>query len=118
MSQKYYTERLLPVYIEAVNNARLQYTENWYLQEDNDPSHRSRKEGLAQRLKRDSWVNTLKHPPQSPDLNPIEGIWNILKQRIRRRTWRSIKELKEIIQHEWSRITMKEVRTRISEMPR
>jgi hypothetical protein len=47
----------------------------------------------------------------------MEGIWNILKQRIRRHTWRSIEELKEIIQYEWSRITMKEVRARISEMP-
>jgi hypothetical protein len=118
MSQKYYTERLLPIYIKAVNSARLVHAENWYLQEDNDPSHGSRKEGLAQRLKRDSWINTLSHPPQSPDLNPMEGIWNILKQRIRRHTWRSIEELKEVIQHEWSRITMEEVRARISEMPR
>lgn len=117
MTQKYYCERLLPVYIKAVNKARLQYTKDWLLQEDNDPSHGSRKEGLAQRLKRDSWVNTLIHPLQSPDLNPMEGIWNILKQRIRRHTWRSIEELKEIIQYEWSRITMKEVRARISEMP-
>ncbi|KIM98641.1 hypothetical protein OIDMADRAFT_20135 [Oidiodendron maius Zn] len=117
MSQKYYTERLLPVYIEAVNSARLQHAKNWYLQEDNDPSHGSRKYGLAQRLKRDSWVNTLPHPPQSPDLNPMEGIWNILKQRIRRYIWRSIEELKEIIQREWSKITMEEVRSRISEMP-
>jgi len=47
MTQKYYCERLLPIYIKAVHEARLQYSENWLLQEDGDPSHGFRKEGLA-----------------------------------------------------------------------
>ena len=48
----------------------------------------------------------------------MEGVWNILKQRARRRTWRSIEELKEVLQDEWSKITIKEIRARISDMPR
>lgn len=31
MTQKYYAERLLPVYIEAIHNTRLQDTESWLL---------------------------------------------------------------------------------------
>jgi hypothetical protein len=31
--------------------------------------------------------------------------------------WKNLEELKEVLQDEWSKITMQEVRTRISEMP-
>lgn len=36
---KYYTERLLPVYINIVQKARLRDSKARILQEDNDPSH-------------------------------------------------------------------------------
>ncbi|XTI86240.1 hypothetical protein V2W45_1519188 [Cenococcum geophilum] len=89
MTQKYYTERLLPIYIEAVSQARLnqRYPESWWLMEDGDPSH-----GMP--------------------------CWNILKQRVRRSLWDNLEQLKGIIQDEWSKITMEEVRRRISDMPR
>jgi hypothetical protein len=48
----------------------------------------------------------------------MEGVWNILKQRVRRRTWDTIEELKEILQDEWSKITMEEARALISDIPR
>ena len=51
MTQKYYVERLLPVYIEAVQGERLRTQNQVYLQEDGDPSHGMRKEGLAVELK-------------------------------------------------------------------
>jgi hypothetical protein len=79
MTQKYYTERLLPIYIDAVNKARLRDPQCWLLQEDNDPSHGSKKEGLAQQLKQANWIDNIIHPAQSPDLNPIEASWNIIK---------------------------------------
>ena len=110
----------MPIYIEALQKARLYSpyeTANWYLQEDGDPSHRHKKNGLAEHLKRENWIDNLAHPPQSPDLNPMEACWNILKQRIRRHVWRDLEELKAIIQQEWSNITMQEVRARISDMP-
>ena len=54
MTQKYYTERLLPVYIEAIHKARAQNPGNWLLQEDGDPSHGMRKDGLAHKLKEEN----------------------------------------------------------------
>jgi hypothetical protein len=76
-----------------------------------------RKDGLAKRLKDANWIVNLKHPAQSPDLNLIEAIWNIIKQRLRRRIFYSDEELKQALQEEWSKITMTEVRKRISQMP-
>ena len=118
MTQKYYTDCLLPVYIDVIQKARLEDAQEWIFQGDNDASHGTRKKGLAQHLKESNSVDTLSPPPQSPDLNPMEGIWNILKQRVRRRVWKSLKELKEVLQDEWSKITILEIRARISEMPR
>jgi len=74
MTQKHYTERLLPIYINAIQKARLQDPQNWLLQEDNDPSHGTKKEGLAERLKKSNWIDSLVHPAQSPDLNPMKNI--------------------------------------------
>ena len=112
MTQKYYTERLLPVYIKAIQDARIQGSledgseeigeVDWLLLEDNDGSHGHGRQskakpwdpsnpydfprpGLATKLKSDNWIGLLRHPPQSPDLNPIEACWNILKQRIQNR---------------------------------
>jgi transposase len=87
------------------------------LQEDNDGSHGHRKYGLASELRDANWVPILTHPAQSPDLNPMEACWNILKQRVRKGEWKDLEELKEVIQKEWRAITIEQVRERIAEMP-
>jgi hypothetical protein len=116
----YYTEYLLPIYIEAVNNACCRHDEqaNWLLIEDRDLLYRMKKYSIARELKDTNWITNLKHPVQSPDLNPIEGIWNIIKQRLHRRIFYSSKELKDAIQEEWDKITLEEIRARIGDMPR
>ena len=119
MTQIYYTEYLLPVYISAIQNARSIDARPWILQEDNDGSHgtRGKKMNLARSLRESNWIDTLVHPAQSPDLNPIEACWNILKQRVRKRTYYGIPELKRILEEEWDKIIMQEIRAYISEMP-
>ena len=122
MTQKYYVERLLPVYVRAIEAAREIDDKPWILQEDNDKSHghalpKGLDKSLATTYKDEHQIKTLVHPAQSPDLNPIEACWNILKPRVRRRKWDTLDELKAIIQEEWKAITIKEVQERIREMP-
>lgn len=117
MTQKYYTERLLPVYIDAVSNLQRKYGGKFLLQEDGDPSHGMKKEGLARQLKRASGVTNIRHPAQSPDLNPIEACWNIVKNRLRRRIFYSDDDMRAAIQEEWDKVTMEEIRARIRELP-
>jgi hypothetical protein len=59
-----------------------------------------RKQGLAHKLKEENWIVNLKHLAQSLNLNLIKAIWNIIKQRLRRRIFYLDKEIKEALQEE------------------
>ena len=119
MTQKYYTDNILPIYISSVKELENKRPGPWILQEDNDGSHgtRGKKMNIAKALKERYHIKTLIHPAQLPGLNPTEGVWNILKQRLHKRTWRTLVELREVIQDEWSKIKMSEIQARIKEMP-
>jgi transposase len=49
----------------------------------------------------------MKWPAQSPDLNPIENLWRIMKLRISKKRHRihSIKQMEEAICEEWDNLT-------------
>lgn len=47
ITQKYYTERLLPIYYQRIKDQAELVPGGWYLLEDRDPSHGMQKEGLA-----------------------------------------------------------------------
>lgn len=131
MRASYYTEKILPIYNAAYWSLKarsdqlrphvapqLRYT--WWLQEDNDPSHGTRNhDSLPAEYKRQHGILTFKHPANSPDLNPIEGLWNIIKERVKQYldSINSITELKEALQREWKEIQLNEVQQRIMEMP-
>ena len=64
--------------------------DKWILQEDNDPKHLS---GKAQKWKIDNQINRLSWPSQSPDLNPMENVWSVLKANIGNHKPTSAKDL-------------------------
>ena len=49
---------------------------------------------------------SLEWPPQSPDLNPVENIWDTLLRRVRERSIppNNLKELFLALKEEWARI--------------
>ena len=119
MTQKYYTEHIPPAQIDAIKNLEMRYPRHEIrLQEDNDRSHGTAStNNPARRLKIASGIRLLRHPAQSPDLNPIESIWQIIKQRLRGGSWQSIADFKAAIVREWRQIRQAQIRRRIREMP-
>ena len=57
-------------------------------------------------------------PVQSPDLNPIENLWHIIKYQIAQRlVARSVQQLEEQVQEEWSAILLETIQKVIDTMP-
>jgi len=86
---------------EMLPSAQTLIGRNYIFQRDNDPKHTSKivKEFLAQKK-----VRVLDWPAMSPDLNPIEQIWQLLKVKVKARNPSGIPALKTIIQEEWNKI--------------
>ena len=86
-------------------------------QQDNAPCHTSVKTRHWFGSKR---MITLQWPPQSPDLSPIENVWQIMKRQINMRPVapRNIQELQEVLMEEWSKIPPEKLRNLLSSLPR
>ena len=118
MTQKYYCDNILPFYIDAVTRHKTEQPEKpWKLLEDGDSSHCIIRRGLTRQIKDEAGIENFPQPSNSPDLNAKEGILNMLKCRVRQRVWNTTKDMKEVIQDEWHKITQDEIRKYIDELP-
>ncbi len=75
-------------------------------QHDNDPKHTSK--ATVGFLKKNR-VKVIQWPSMSPDLNPIEHLWGILKRQVEHHSPSSIQSLKEVILEEWKKIDWQNV---------
>ena len=102
-------------YVDILNNNLNKiYQKTMFLQFDNDPKHTSTK---ARNFLNKNNIDYLKFPPYSPDLNPIENIIGIFKDKIQKR----IKEFsndnfENIVIEEWNSIDQKDVANAIKSM--
>lgn len=85
-------------------------------QQDNDPKHRAKS---VQEWLSEQPFDVLDWPPQSPDLNPIEHLWAILKRRLNQyeRPPSGMIELWERIEAEWNKIDKDDCLKLIESMP-
>ncbi len=83
------------------------------LQHDNDPKHTSK--ATVGFLKKNR-VKVIQWPSMSPDLNPSERLWEILKRQVDSPS--SIQSLKEVILEEWKKIDLAKCRQLVHFMPR
>ncbi len=107
------TKYLVPEF-EAAKRA---FGINFIFMQDNVPCHKTRKVISFLERKR---IPTLDWAPQSPDFNPIENIWNIIKTRRYKKFGvpRSKVELIEQIFKIWEKLTVDDAENCIGNMER
>ncbi|UYV74981.1 Transposase, partial [Cordylochernes scorpioides] len=108
-AQRYVDDMLRPVtlpYLQGVPNA--------LYQQDNARTHTAR---ISQQALQD--VQMLRWPPYSPDLSPIEHVWDIIGRRLHVLPQpRSEGELWQMVEREWRAIPQDAIRTLIDSLPR
>lgn len=108
------------VYKDIVENVMLPYAEwnmtlSWVFQHDNDPKHTSKlvKEWLTYHR-----IEVLDWPAQSPDLNPIENLFGILKRRVGTIQCKNQMELINELKIQWENIPAAIISNLIESMSR
>ncbi len=84
-------------------------------QHDNDPKHTSK---MTTALLKKLRVKVMDWPSMSPDLNPIEHLWGILKRKVEERKVSNIHQLCDVVMEEWKRTPVATVKRWWTPCPR
>lgn len=107
------------IYKDILERNLLAYAEetmpqDWIFQQDNDPKHTSK---LLKQWFSASNVRVLSWPSQSPDLNPIEHLWEKLDRQVRKHTYSNKVTLFKSLKEEWGKIPPACINRLIESMP-
>jgi transposase len=73
--------------------------QQWWFLQDNDPKHSSRE---IHTWLHNNGISCLDFPPYSPDLNPIENLWNDMARRLDKKQADNLEQLQDAAAEEWA----------------
>ena len=87
----------------------------WIFQHDNDPKHTA---GITTKLLDEIAPDRIRdHPPNSPDLNPMEDIWSYLDAEVKKKRIRTITGLRKALSKAWDNLPWSYIRKSVASMP-
>lgn len=96
------------VYTDIVKSNMLPHAKDkmprgWIFQQDNDPKHRS---AHSKAFFQKNRIRDLEWPSQSPDLNPIEHLWEVLDREIRQQKYPNVRDFFAALKEKWATIPL------------
>lgn len=88
---------------------------NYRFQDDNAPAHRSRR---VSNFKEQSGIVSLPWPSRSPDLNPVEHMWDAMSRRVHEQQILNLRELELRLNQAWDEIPQEFIVNLIHSMTR
>lgn len=90
---------------------------DFVLMQDNARPHTAR---VVQAYLDQEGINTMEWPARSPDLNPIEHLWDLLQRRVsgRQNPPQTVQALTVALREEWNAVNQDSIRRLIRSMPR
>lgn len=109
-----YSEQILPLVDDWIHN---HCPENALFIQDNTPCHKA---ALTKRELQARDIQVITWPPFSPDLNPIEHVWNWMKDYIQKKFPRKLSraQLEEAVYQAWDAVPQDFLEKLIQSMPR
>ena len=88
---------------------------HWIFQQDNAPCYKSK---FVKEYFDENHINVMPWPARSPDLNPIEHVWNLIDKKLIGQRLSNLAELELAIVKEWNEVEVSVCANLIESMPR
>ena len=92
--------------------------ERFVFQEDNEPKHSPKfSRNHLSELENDKIIERMIWPPQSPDLSPIEFLWNELERNVNKLMPKSEEDMRQKLKNDWHKEDFQKLENLLCRMP-